>query len=743
MAAGAEAGKEGGEILSHTVTVRKHRVHDLALEEAVVAAAENARGFSFAVNEKARVDAGTALFRDANGRITDDSFLDGLRRYKASRAHGRLSRERIDATVALASGDVSELDYENLCRFADDGADLVSPLLGRPGSPPRPFFAPPSDPRKRSVFEFGMLGTVERGDAVVVWEKELLGLSPELLNFIAPHWVPKEGKVAGRVIGDASRNPFPLNDQNDRETIRERYGRKVDPTFDSVALLLFSKVCEHGAGNLLAWKSDVSNAFNQIDVAASHVAKQTLSVSGGVAVVQVTMTFGSNTSANAFGACTRVARAAVAGACGTDVDAHTDDLFGCDIKEKVVGTDETPGILVKVVQVIEGFLGPGSANQEKTIYGESLEIIGWEWDLKHGVRAKEKNYRKMRDAFAAVKEGQAMPVRFWMGLSAMVSRYQKVLPHLRWLRPVLTRVHAMREGCQWNSKDALIKADEAALQAIRIAKLVFEEYETPGGRYTLPWSLAVILPALFLVESDASLGGYGVRIWKVAAEPDFDVARWCRQQWKEGSHRNESLEGAIEADVELSHERGETYDFGTVEKRASLVFASAGRWPYDWAKLLQADPARQTKQRKSSVQNTCEFLGHLVGKLILAREGHRDAPVTPIMDSVSAMKWAKTTASKSQFCRWPLLLDTALAMECRLVSRAGVYINTKDMKLCDTLSRAADPRKALSEAGIPPELWKFPTEKELELADPTFAWDVNDDDALMTRWHEMRQYFRV
>ena len=730
-AGGAGAGDEE-EVLSHRL--RKSLAYDPTLENAVRAAANHAKGFSFAKDRSEWVQEGTALIRGPDGRVTDASFLKGIQSFKAKRAAGRLSLERLDATVALAGGQISPLDLDNLREFAIDGVTLVTPLArGAPTSGPRPFFSAPADPRKRSVFEKGLEGTVERGDAFVVWEKDLLALSPERLNFIAAHWVPKEGKVAGRVIGDASRRPYPLNDPDDREAIRTKLGKKIDPTFDTVALLIHAQRCEYGPENVSLWKSDMANAFNLLYVANEQVGLQCISVSGGVAVVQPTMTFGNNCSGNGFGPCTRLVRKAVEVSCGELVDAHTDDVFGCSLTEKA------PQTAAATERIVAGLLGPDAVNREKTAWGPILDIIGWEWDVREGVRVKEKNYLKMVEAFALAVPGKAMPVRFWMKLSSLVSRYQRVVVQLRWLRPALTQIHAMREGCTWNSLDALITPPESGQQAIRMAKLVFEAHETPGGRYTLPWSLAVILPSTWLIESDASLEGFGIRIYEVQVSPDFNPAEWCRQEWNREYHREENLEGELESDIRRCHELDQQYDFGLVRERAVLRFASAGKWPFNWDKLLGEGP---TKLRKSSLQNTCEFMGHLLGKILLAREGKRDVAVTPIMDSKSGLKWARTTSSKSQFCRWPLLFDTALVMECRIIGRAGVYINTHDMEICDAFSRAADPRTALADAGISEELWRFPTEEELELIDPTRVWRLDDDEELTAQWAKMRQHFR-
>ena len=176
-----------------------------------------------------------------------------------------------------------------------------------------------------------------------------------------------------------------------------------------------------------------------------------------------------------------------------------------------------------------------------------------------------------------------------------------------------------------------------------------------------------------------------------------------------------------------------------------LICASGFQFPFTLGGVLETGLSGKARKKAaqahdSSWQNTAEFLTVTAALAILAEMGVFSATIRLIMDSKSALKWAKCGQSRSQYARWPLMTFTAVTMEAGLFIGETAFVRSEDNQSCDALSRAEDPEAELTAQGIDRCLWRFPSDELWALLDPTRPWPEEDEE-WRTQWTIRRSRF--
>ena len=110
-------------------------------------------------------------------------------------------------------------------------------------------------------------------------------------------------------------------------------------------------------------------------------------------------------------------------------------------------------------------------------------------------------------------------------------------------------------------------------------------------------------------------------------------------------------------------------------------------------------------------QNCSEFMAVVVGFLMIARRGGRDANIRLVGDSVTSLVWGESEHFNSTRCFSAAMVHVLLGVDFRLRVTETVHVLSEDNGFHDQLSRGISPR----ELGV----------------DPDLCWDLDTDDVVM------------
>jgi hypothetical protein len=326
-------------------------------------------------------------------------------------------------------------------------------------------------------------------------------------HFSALSWTVKFGKPQGRLIGDtsATESGTPLNSLDVKEMFDKNFGNIHHPTIIEIARIVFDEAERIGWSNAILWKMDLKGAFTLLYVLPEDVSLLAFELTNNLTVMHHTGMFGYTGMPGCFDVISRVLcrnlRKLLHGKCLM----YVDDIIA------VSHIKQLEKDLKTAVDYCEGLLGPAAVEKDKTEFGRSLDVIGWNICLdtkKIGIARK--NMLKTFHGLLALDETLPVSLEELQRVASWAARYSLVC---RQLRPFTRALY----GCIqfYTKKYVKIKLSDDAATTIRMWRsfFVFLEINPVTYRRDLV-SFTCNIPT-YVLEYDASLTGVGVILFKV------------------------------------------------------------------------------------------------------------------------------------------------------------------------------------------------------------------------------------
>ena len=143
-------------------------------------------------------------------------------------------------------------------------------------------------------------------------------------------------------------------------------------------------------------------------------------------------------------------------------------------------------------------------------------------------------------------------------------------------------------------------------------------------------------------------------------------------------------------------------------------------------------------RKESDYQNTCEFIGVLLGLLALAQRGVRNVSLRLCGDSKTSLTWGLDGHFRGKLCLKAALVYILASMLFNIVVIDAVHIPGIDNVICDLLSRQKTTARAL---GIDYKLvtdisYTSALYSLLMLVDPTSPQLLNSEEDFCTFWRQ-------
>ena len=345
--------------------------------------------------------------------------------------------------------------------------------------------------------------------------------------------------------------------------------------------------------------------------------------------------------------------------------------------------DDSMGVCLKsqlhhdictICEVVELLLGPDAVEWKKWFFGRKLVMIGWKVDLDSRLVSLS-HKNLMKVAYGFTITDLDQPVKVrWV--TKLASWSSRYTQILRALHPCTVSLFAQIAGMQNMEATMEWKADaRVAVLIWRAALVLLHLYET---EYSLPLEFFRVMILAYEVEYDASLTGLGFLLF--------------------------SLRDGV---------------------RDKLVGCGEVVFPFDCRK-------------ESDYQNTCEFIGVLLGLLALAQRGVRNVSLRLCGDSKTSLTWGLDGHFRGKLCLKAALVYILASMLFNIVVIDAVHIPGVDNVICDLLSRQKTTARAL---GIDYKLvtdisYTSALYSLLMLVDPTSPQLLNSEEDFCTFWRQ-------
>ena len=345
--------------------------------------------------------------------------------------------------------------------------------------------------------------------------------------------------------------------------------------------------------------------------------------------------------------------------------------------------DDSMGVCLKsqlhhdictICEVVELLLGPDAVEWKKWFFGRKLVMIGWKVDLDSRLVSLS-HKNLMKVAYGFTITDLDQPVKVrWV--TKLASWSSRYTQILRALHPCTVSLFAQIAGMQNMEATMEWKADaRVAVLIWRAALVLLHLYET---EYSLPLEFFRVMILAYEVEYDASLTGLGFLLF--------------------------SLRDGV---------------------RDKLVGCGEVVFPFDCRK-------------ESDYQNTCEFIGVLLGLLALAQRGVRNVSLRLCGDSKTSLTWGLDGHFRGKLCLKAALVYILASMLFNIVVIDAVHIPGIDNVICDLLSRQKTTARAL---GIDYKLvtdisYTSALYSLLMLVDPTSPQLLNSEEDFCTFWRQ-------
>jgi hypothetical protein len=495
-------------------------------------------------------------------------------------------------------------------------------------------------------------------------------------------WTTKRGKASGRAIidhSDDSTGP-PLNSTFMESAARELYGPIHHPTIQDVVAMIYKALAQFQAidptvtlADLVLFKEDVRAAYTLLWIIPEHVPLFVTELTEELSVVHFAGTFGASVTPFAFHV--------VSGALSHEISRvikglaliYTDDVIGVTLRKHLAS--DTALVRGK----IDGLLGPGAAERDKSDWGRRLDILGWGIDLDtQQVFVAERNVRRAIAGFLSIDpDVDKLSVPEMQALASWAERYGLVFPSMA---PFQRALHAnyLGRGARPGGRHSIRPAAAASITAWAGALCLLTTDEATFARRLDSFALT---PDTLLLEFDGSLRGAGLRV--------FDT--------REG---RESLIGV-----------------------ACVPLTS-----------LQLDET-PGEEHASSNQNASEAIAAVTGLVLVALAVGRssiDSTIALRGDSATVLSWLdrERIKARSDRCLPAMFVLAALMRAMKLTLGTTSHLTSAENHACDRLSRSAV---------VPPDLIESPDqdwseqagdhlmEKAVALCDPTLPLGTQAD----------------
>ena len=483
------------------------------------------------------------------------------------------------------------------------------------------------------------------------------------VNFIAQHWALNQPRPEGRTISDSSKSKkmkpeWAVNSDEGKAIMKERWGVLEFPTVEDLAHMILKQAARVGWDELILWKDDIKGAYGQMFVAAKDATLLTAELTNGIGVVSIVCGYGFTGTGYAFGPISRVIKDVAGGAMAGGLELYCDDFQGACAKRELESEKQIAYDFTKRLLGPNAFAGPDERriNNPKYKEGRTLDFIGWEFDLdEKAVGLAPRNFKKTLYEFFNVNVNENVSLRTMERLAAFASRYCLVA---RPMRPFVHHLHAFKNTFSRERR----KSERRQLTAeARLDILIWRTFLVMMGLKRQPYwrRIESFAPqrVIGLLKYDSCLTGLGLRLYRLRSNGGQELI-----------------------------------------KVASII-----------------TPYRLKGQSK--YQNTMEFSSVSVAFLIMAELGWMNIPMKIVGDSKSSETWCAKERFKSTVARGAALLYMTLGVEFGYWVEETEFVEGKDNKICDALSRRSETDKGLgvkSAAALVAEL----------KLDPRALWEV-------------------
>ena len=449
---------------------------------------------------------------------------------------------------------------------------------------------------------------------------------------------PKADTVSGRTITDLTWGVPPiLNGDFATDWATEMYGGITHPTILDVVLMILNTIDKlrlvdphFDLEDLQFWKVDISGAFTWLDFLPSDVHCMAQELAGGRIFLSLVGVFGASILPFAFNVISKAFRHEVKKTTRGGADIYSDDGFGCCLLKDLGWEMET------ACSIFENMIGEGCIKTSKNVSGRIVNVIGWKINLDlMVVSIAEKNLMKaMLCLFSINLEAEITLVEV-QRVASYCSRYVLILEVMT---PFLACIHRLMTGKKgWHGTFPI--TPEAAW-AIRMWRAVFYLLIVDEKHYGRPMASFRPRPPDYIVETDASLGGVGIILYRNGGPLDICV-------------------GGSAVDIK-------DFGFGT----------------------------------DSGFQNTAEYIGTVLGILALVKIGVRDVDVLIRGDSTTALVWATEGRVKGPEAINAAVVVTALCIRFGIRPRYSAFLSGLENHKADLLSRIEEKGITVEQAMI-------------------------------------------
>ena len=340
--------------------------------------------------------------------------------------------------------------------------------------------------------------------------------------------------------------------------------------------------------------------------------------------------FGATILPFAFNVITKSFRYEMKKVTGGGADIYADDGFGCCLVKDLEKEMST------ACNIFERTLGEDCINQKKNLSGRIVDVIGWKLNLDlMVVSISEKNFMKAMLCLFSIDLSKEITLVQVQRVSSYCSRYVMILEVMA---PFLACIHRLMTG-KVGFMGTFPISFEAAW-AIKMWRAVFYLLVVDEKHYGRPMESFRPRPPDYIVESDGSLEGVGIMLYK--------------------------LEGTLETCKGGSGLSIKEYGFG----------------------------------KDSSFQNTSEYIGMVLGVVALVKMGVRDADVLIRGDSTTALSWVTEGRMSGVHAINAAVVVTALYIRFGIRPRYATFLSGVNNHKCDRLSRLEEKGLTVKQAMI-------------------------------------------
>lgn len=561
-------------------------------------------------------------------------------------------------------------------------------------------------------------------DLVYILPKSAI-LETKLCHLSVMHWGPKWGKKFGRILLDASDDTCgALNDEENSDAAEAFYGRIILPTIHDIVrmILQFEDEMEQSHGSsfnrssVILYKNDLQRAFMLLNFLPDVVPLLCAELTNDLVLVHHSGLFGLGTMPFAFNVISRVLERNLNNLPTSFTHRLPDTILkqlGYETREsysrisntlapiKLVGkvalyVDDAIAVTLDkslhhdntlVQTYFTTALGPVAVADTKYVAGRRIEVIGWTVDLdKRVVTIALKNFYKVAFAFLDIDLEKNVQVQTLQKLASLGSRYALIIRIM-----IIFNAYLYANYVGIRSNLVYVKWKAQAKIAVQLWRATLIHLNFNESSFAKPLdSFRASTPSVVILF-DSSLSGTGVIVRE---------------------HRGVDNQGK--------------YLLGPV-----LAICS---YSFDYLNLGS----------DSSYQNFAEFLGVVMGLLILKDLGLRHMSICLRGDSKTALRWSETERFRTVFANMAALTYLGICLQFGFDIHSTEFVEGTSNLDCDRLSRGVSA-KTLCDEGFcsADKIWepKGTSVEIIKICDPRQQFE--DLSGVLTFWKHLKTLLDV